>query len=135
MNIVIDTNKFISALMNDGISRKIILETKDILLFPEFSLLEIFNHYKEILDKSGLSEYELFLLLTQLLTKVTVVKTDQIIHYKKEADEIMRNIDIDDAIFIATALCFDCPIWSDDNHFKKQNRIKLITTEEMLKRT
>ena len=71
--------------------------------------------------------------LLGLLRKVKIIRVDKIIKYKKEADKIIGNIDKDDVIFIATALAFNCPIWTDDNHFQKQNRIKIIKTNEMIK--
>lgn len=132
MNIVIDTNKFISALIKDGVTRKIIVNTFDILLFPEYEFEEIFRYKNEILEKSALSNLEFFLLLGHLLSKVTIVSTNEVIDYKKEADTIMKSIDLNDSLFIATALAFDCPVWSDDNHFKQQNKVPIISTYEML---
>ena len=43
----------------------------------------------------------------------------------------MNEIDPDDVIFIATALAFNAIVWSDDIHFKMQNRVKSLTTDEM----
>jgi len=133
MNIVIDTNIFISALIKDSKTREIIFKTNLNLLFPEFEFQEIFNHTDEILKKSKLKESELHSVLLGLLRKVKIIRVDKIIKYKKEADKIIGNIDKDDVIFIATALAFNCPIWTDDNHFQKQNRIKIIKTNEMIK--
>jgi len=134
MNIVVDTNRFISALIKEGTTRKIILGTKDTLLFPELEFQEIYDHKEYILQKSGLSEIEFNILLAGLLGKARIIKTDQIIDYKKEADDIMREIDPDDSIFIATALAFKCPIWSEDKHFKQQNKVEIMTHKEMFER-
>jgi len=57
---------------------------------------------------------------------------DIIIKFKEEANEIMGNIDSDDVLFIATALAFNCPIWSEDKHFKQQDKVKVFTTKELL---
>jgi len=62
----------------------------------------------------------------------TVIKTDNFIKYKNFAEKIIGDIDKDDVQFIALALAFNCPIWSDDRHFQKQNKIKVITTKEMI---
>lgn len=132
MNLVIDTNIFISALIKDSKTREIIFNTNFNLLFPEFEFQEIFNHMEEILKKSKLKEFELHTILLGLLKKVRIIKTDKIIKYKKEASKIIGYIDKDDIIFIATALAFNCPVWTDDKHFQKQNRIKIIKTEEMI---
>jgi len=42
----------------------------------------------------------------------------------------MGHIDENDVVFIATALAFNCSIWSDDKHFQKQNRVKIFKTSE-----
>ena len=46
MNIVIDTNIFISALIKDGMTRNLIISSKDSLLIPEFEFDEIEKHKK-----------------------------------------------------------------------------------------
>ena|SRR3989344_5295728 len=132
MNIVIDTNIFISALIKEGITRKIITESRQNFLLPEFELYEIYSNKKEILDKSKLSEKEFNILLLRLLRYVRIIPTGIIIDYRYEANKIMGNIDKDDTIFIATALTFDSPIWSDDNHFQKQNKVKILKTSHMI---
>lgn len=134
MNIVVDTNRFISALIKDGNVRWIILNTKDTLIFPEFEFQEIMKYKEEILEKSGLSDDEFDILFLSLLSKVKIIETEQIMNYKEEADSIMKEIDPDDSIFIATALAFKCPIWSEDNHFKQQSLVEVITTNEMFGR-
>ena len=46
----------------------------------------------------------------------------------------MASIDIEDVPFIALALSIgNDGIWSDDNHFQKQKKIKIWKTEEVIK--
>jgi len=132
MNIVVDTNVLISALIKDSITRNLIFYLPYTLLLPELELEEIENHKSEILLKSGLSELELDELLSNLLKYFKIIKTEEVIEYKETAHEIIGHIDEDDVIFFATALAFNCQIWSDDSHFKKQQKIEIITTLEML---
>lgn len=129
--IVIDTNIFISALIKNGLTREIIINFPFNLFFPEYEFIEIKNNKEEIIKKSGLSETELINLIRQLLKHVKIVRNSRIVKYRTKADEIMRNIDKDDSVFIATALAFNCPIWSDDKHFQKQKEIKIFTTKEI----
>ncbi|KHO54924.1 MAG: Nucleotide-binding protein, PIN protein [archaeon GW2011_AR19] len=128
--LVIDTNIFMSGLIKKGLTRKIITNSKINFLFPEFELEEIYNHKKEIIKKAGYSEKEFYVLLLRLLKYVRIIPTDVVVDYKKQAYEIIGNIDEDDVIFIATALAFNCPIWSDDKHFQKQNVVKIFKTSE-----
>lgn len=133
MNIVIDTNIFISALIKEGLTRDLITNSYHIFLFPEFELQEIENHKDEILKKSKLSRKDFYTLLFNLLKYVRIIRTERIIDYREEAYDIMGNIDKDDVQFIATALAFQCPIWSDDKHFQQQKIVKVLTTKDMLK--
>ena len=73
MNIVIDTNIFISALIKDSLTRNIIVNLKHNLLFPEFEFAEIKNHKIEIIKKSGLSSKEFDILLLRLLNYVKIL--------------------------------------------------------------
>ena len=132
MNIVVDTNVFISALIRDGITRHIIVHSKDNLIFPEFELVEINDHKEEIIKKANLTERQFNIVLLRLLKYVRVIPTNIVIDYRDEAFEIMKEIDKDDTIFIATALAFNALIWSDDSDFKKQNKIKILTTKELI---
>ena len=154
MNIVIDTNVFISALVKNSLTRSIIINSKNNLLFPEFELEEIKKHKLEIIKKSGLSEKEMNVLISKspfslfvgtlgcsekslisltlrLLNYVKIIPTEIILPYKSKAKEIIGEIDYDDVIFVATALCFGACVWTDDKHFKKQNIITSLTTREM----
>ncbi len=44
----------------------------------------------------------------------------------------MKVIDIKDAPFIALALKLKIPIWSNDKHFKKQQKVVSYTTDEIM---
>lgn len=79
-----------------------------------------------------MSEKEFKDLFSNLLKYVKIVKTEKTINYKEQAFNIIGNIDKDDVIFIATALAFDCPIWSDDRHLQEQDKIKILTTKDMI---
>ena len=66
MDIVVDTNIIISALLKDSKIREIIVSSKDKLLVPEITFQEIEDHKNELIEKSELSEEEFnILILTQ----------------------------------------------------------------------
>jgi putative PIN family toxin of toxin-antitoxin system len=133
MNIVIDSNVFISALIKkEGLSRNIIINSENDFLFPEYEFQEIYKYKEDIQKKSGYSEIEFIQAIYLLLNHMRIVSNEEICNYYHEAIEIMDKIDSDDVVFIATALSFDAIIWSDDKHFKMQNIIKSRTTEEMI---
>lgn len=132
MNIVVDTNIFISALIKDSLTRKLVVESEHNLLFPEFELDEIKKHKSYIIEKSGLSSKELDILLLRLLNYVKIIPTHISLIYRESAFDIIGKIDKEDVIFIATALAFNALIWSDDKHFLKQKVIEVLTTKKML---
>lgn len=133
MNIVIDTNIFIAALIRDSMIRKILTKISANFLFPEFEFEEIKKHKLEILQKSKLSEKELDILILRALNYVKVLPSEIIVEFREDARFIMDKIDSNDSVFIASALAFDAVIWSDDKHFKKQNKVKVYTTKEIIK--
>ena len=131
--IVIDTNIIISALIKDGATRKILLDPKFNFIFPEYGLGEIYFYKDYIIKKSKITEEEFDRLLLRMLKYVKLVPSDIIKKFRDLADNIIGKIDKKDTVFIATALAFKCPIWSDDIHFKRQNKIKILTTPDIIK--
>jgi len=83
-----------------------ILEYNGYFLFPSFIFEEMEKHKGELLKKSQMSVKDFNLLLNLLLKKVMIVPTEVLFQYRKEACEIIKNIDPDDAIFIACALAY-----------------------------
>ena len=132
MRFVIDTNIFISALLKDGAIRHIFVDSVHEFLFPEIIFEEIENHKEELLQKSGIDILSFEDLLAKLIIYVKIISTEEIILFKEKAQEIINSIDPDDAPFFATALAFDCPVWSDDRKLKEQKEVKVYNTKEIL---
>ena len=134
MNIVVDTNILISALIRNSTTRKIMIESDCKFYYPEMSLHEIRNYKALILDKSGMNEVEYDELLNRMLKYVTLITDEQIRPKLKDAKMGFANIDPDDVVFLAAALAIDnCMIWSEDKDLEKQNRIKILKTRDMLR--
>ena len=133
MKFVIDTNIFLSALIKDGLTREIIINSPFKLFIPEQELIEIKRYEELIINKSGINKGDLRDLIRKLLRYITIIRNDQIIKYKCKAEEIIGNIDEDDVPFIAAALSLNSSIWSEDKHFQRQKEIKTLTTKEILR--
>jgi len=129
--LVIDTNVFMSALIKKGLTRELLTNLKMNFLFPEYEFEELQKYKQLIKKKSGYNEKEFYIILLRLLKYVRIIPADVIIDFYKPAFEIIGNIDNKDVVFIATALAFNCGIWSDDKHFKMQNEIKVYTTNDV----
>ncbi|MBU0536038.1 MAG: PIN domain-containing protein [Nanoarchaeota archaeon] len=133
MNIIIDSNVLFSALIRDSTTRRMIFEYKGLFLFPMFIFEELENHKAELSQKSGLTEADFERLLELLLEKVSIVPNEVLYPCRKEAFEIVKEIDPDDVIFIACALAYPGSIlWSDDKRLKRVKRINVLNTKEIM---
>ena len=71
--------------------------------------------------------------MATLFKYIRLVPTEEIEKNWNEAKKIMEHIDKEDVVFIAAALSFtDSIIWSDDRHFGKQGKVKVLKTEDMV---
>ena len=134
MKIVVDTNILISALTKDSISREIIVLSGKEFHYPEISFKEISKYKNLILERAGMDDEQFDGLFNELMEFVKVVSEEEVKSSLQEAKEIMGEIDPDDVIFIASVLSLgeNCAIWSDDDHFQKQSKIRVYTTKEMI---
>src|SRR3989338_1005062 len=133
MKIILDVNVILSALIRDSTTRKIILNSQFDFYFPEPSLHKIRKYKSYILEKSGLSEEGYHKIIATLFKYIKLVTTEEINKNWDEAKKIMEHIDKEDVVFIATALSIeDSVIWSDDRHFEKQDKVKVLKTEDMI---
>src|SRR3989344_2868076 len=132
MRIVLDTNVLIAGLLKDSIVRNILLY-KDIKFFlPEEAIEEINKHKDELIEKSGYCLTEFEEILNFLLKKIILVSKEMIKLQLEKAEYIMKDIDIADSSFIATALSINADgIWSFDKHFIKQKVVKIFYIEDI----
>lgn len=69
-----------------------------------------------------------------LLSHIKIVPEEHIKQNLKEAANIIGKIDLNDVVFLATALSIiDSVIWSDDRHFEKQNEVKVMKTKDIIR--
>ncbi len=129
---VLDTNIIFSSLLKDSTARKIILSDIFELFAPEFLFTEINKYKRTILDKTGLGKNNFEFLLLLLQSHVAVISFREFSGFLNEAEALMKNIDLKDAPFIALAIKLEIPIWSNDLHFKKQNKVLSYTTDEII---
>ena len=134
MNFVIDTNILISALIKDSVTRKIIIESGLNFYYPKISFYEIQKHKQLVLKKSRMSEKQFNDVLNILLDNVILVSEYQFAGSLGKADDLIGKIDRNDVVFLACALSLNSEIWSDDKHFQKQKNVKVLTTQEFIKR-
>ncbi len=133
--IVVDTNVLISSLINP---RSVVWKVLDIddmvFLVPELAIDEL-EKYEEMIQgklNSRGCEDEYKYLLSELFAPLIVVPSSEYKEEMEEAYETMKNIDEKDTEFLALAIAYKCSIWSDDGDFKKQEKVDVYTSEEVI---
>lgn len=130
MLIIADANELFAALISRKKTLDLFINRKLTIASPEFVLKELKEHSEEISEKSGLSkeDFETFLFLIK--SKIKFFKTEEFSEFLKEAEVISP--DPDDIEYIALALKLNCPIWSEDKLLKRQNKVNVFSTLELL---
>ena len=134
MKLVLDSNIIFSALIRKSTTRDIILSDVFDLHAPEYIFAEITKHKELLLRKSKMTEGDYNALLLLLQKHVYFVSKENYNEKMAIAEDIMKEIDITDSPFLALALTLDCSIWSNDGHFKQQDKIGVYTTKELTNR-
>ena len=130
--LVLDSNIIFSALIKDSSTRKIIIDSKEKFLFPEFIFQEAEKHMNILIKKSGMEIKHYTQLLQLILRRVEFVPNSKLLKHKEESLRLTKNIDINDALFVACALAYPgSAIWSDDKKLKKIKRMKVLNTKEI----
>jgi predicted nucleic acid-binding protein len=133
MQLIVDTNIIISALLKAGTTRDILFHPSLSFFLPEYSLDEIRAHWDFIVKKSKLTSVELTGLLRIIMGIVNIIPESVFGERITQAKEIMREIDIKDAPFIALALSFrNEGIWSQDKDLQRQSLVRVWRTQELL---
>lgn len=130
MKLVIDTNSIISALIKNGISRRIILSPFIHFITPEYTLQEIEKYSQLICKKAKISLGEFTIVLKLLFEQIEIIPHEEYANSINEAKSLID--DVDDVPFIALCLASQADgIWSDDAHFKTQRKVSIYRTREL----
>jgi len=130
MKLVIDTNSIISALIKNGISRRIIVSPVIRFMTPDYTLQEISKYEKLICKKAKLNHDEFKLLLNLIFEHITIIPKEDYKDLLSRAKTLIE--DIDDVPFIALCLASKADgIWSDDAHFKTRKEVIIFRTKEL----
>ncbi len=132
MKLVVDTNRVIAALIKDGVSRRILADPSFDFYSPDHTLSEIHAYAGMIRGKAKVSAEELEILLSLLFERITILPREEYEGFLEQAENMIS--DVDDVPFLAASMATMCDgIWSDDRHFLEQNKIRVLTTADMLK--
>lgn len=132
MDLVVDANVLFAALIKDSFSYNILFSDTLHLFTPEYIFTEFEKHKEEILEKTERTADDFWRVLEILKRGIALVPFEELIEYVKEAEDISP--DPDDVAYFALALKMKCAIWSNDKELKKQNRVKIYHTHELVRR-
>ncbi|MBI5225009.1 hypothetical protein HY989_04010 [Candidatus Micrarchaeota archaeon] len=131
INLVIDANIILSCFSENSFTRKLILYENAVGLFaPDFLKFEYFEKRSEVLSKSKLGESELALIENSLFRKIRFFGPKELRNFEELAKRISP--DPDDFRYFELALALNIPIWSNDLALKKQIRVRVLTTSEIV---
>ena len=134
MLLVIDSNVLLAALIKSAVTRALLLDSRLGLTSPEHLISETLKHIKEddeVKSKLVLSDSEIDELLSYLMQHITIKPKESYDAFIEEALKIVPHEK--DAPFIALALSLNCPLWSNDKALAKQSKVKVFSTEELIK--
>lgn len=106
------------------------MPSKELELYsPEFALKEISKYKKEIMKKTKLEKKEFESKREELALFIEFVPLEK---YKNFFSKLKNVPDKDDIDFLALALKLECSLWSNDKALKKQGKVKVLETSEIL---
>jgi len=131
MLLVVDVNILFSFFKKVSFTRKLLTNPDLKLYSPEYALDELNEHLDEILSKAkiNIGVFELYKAILPYFVKFAPVSVYK--DFKNSAELIAP--DPDDTQYFALALKLGCAIWSNDKLLKKQDKVTVFSTSELIK--
>ena len=130
MRVTVDANILFACLIKDSATRRLVLNPTLTLFTPEFLKDELATHIIEIKEKSGMNDEELLLMIQKVFAQVTFVPDKDLKPFLNAAANLIA--DPKDWLYLACALYEDAVIWSNDNDFGPQKRVRVLKTKELM---
>ena len=131
MDLVIDANVLFSVLIKKGKTEEILFEEDFHIFAPEFIFEEFEKYTNFILNKTERSKEEFDEIVHILKKKIKTIPNEETDKFVYEAKKICP--DEKDIDYFALALKMKCPIWSNDKILKKQNSIRVYSTDDLIR--
>lgn len=130
MRCVVDTNILFSFFWKDSFTRQILVSPSNEFFSSELALKELIKYFPLISSKTGLSKKEFSYELNKLKTVVRFFPREHYKNFIRDAEKISP--DKDDSDFFSLCLKLNLPLWSNDRLLKKQDRVAVLNTEELI---
>ena len=133
MKLVIDANIIFAALIKGGLTAELIISNELQLFAPEFLLEEFSKYQNQILEKTHRSKKNFGNFVRILKEYITFIPQKNITPFLEKANAFSP--DPKDSVYLALALALKSAVWSNDKKLKKeQNHIKVLSTEDLIKK-
>lgn len=130
MILVVDANILFSALIKNSTTAKLMLDENLILITPEYIVDEFLKYEDIILKKTRRTKQEFNQIVHLLKDIIEIIPYENYVEYVREASKISP--DEKDILYLALALRYKCALWSNDKDLKKQKRVKVYSTQELM---
>ncbi len=131
MMLIVDTNIMFSYFKQQSPTHSIFEELQIGLFAPQFALAELGKHASQIRVKADIDKDKFNKIKKRLITIVEFVPESEYRTELKKASKIAS--DLNDIDFFALALRLDLAIWSNDKAFKKQEKVIVFNTSEIIR--
>ena len=112
---------------------KTLLEHGCKLISPDFVLDELSNNKFDIIKFSIIDETEFDDIFLELKNDLDTFKEEKYEEFLLEANKISPHGEqTKDDTYFALALALNCAIWSDEEAFKQQSRVKVYSTSDLV---
>ncbi|MBS3093378.1 hypothetical protein J4456_02225 [Candidatus Pacearchaeota archaeon] len=133
--LVVDANILFSFFKKDSTRRLLLeklLKKRAGINVPYITFSELLNNKDKIVRYSEISPSEFDILISSLRKRLIIFPDKNFEEYIKESLSLAPHKK--DIEYFAISLSLNnCPIWSDEKAFKNQSKIKIFSTEELLK--
>ncbi len=130
MDFAVDTNILLASFKPQSVTRKIMAIETFHFFTTEYQISELKEYLKEISDKYHLTNTFIEQTMLFLDSIIEVLPRDEYIYLLKDLQDSIS--DQDDLPLLALATAKRLFIWSNDLHFKEQDKIVVFTTSEIL---
>ena len=132
--LIIDANILFSFFRHDSARRYLIEEllNRDCeLISSDFVFEELLSDKQKVMKFAGIDDLEFSSLNSLLREEIKVLPEPEYKKFLSKAKEIAPHTK--DIPYFALALSLNCAIWSDEKVFKKQSKVKVYSTSDLLK--
>ena len=135
MELIVDANALFSFFKFKSAVRRLIIKSTVYglkIYAPDFCINELENNKERILEISKLDDSNFALSLFALDSFIFTIPKSGYVEFLEKAEKLLP-LHTKDAAYLALALKLNCPLWSEEKRLKKQSKVKVYSTSELMR--